>query len=128
MCDRAERIAAVLNGFADRMAEYVPETMGNVLPCAGVFLLADVRETRYVDGSVLCEVPFEVRIRIGGRNVRERLSVRENLASLGAYLRTAPLYDEGILGIAAVGGAERSAVYQNGNEEYRMCFRAKVKE
>lgn len=110
--------------------EFVPETWR--AGAASVRLTGGVSAARtYVDGSVRLAVPFEVRIRCPGRTVADRLEAAAFFSTLGAYVRShrMPLVppdenrDEWIPAEAAqTGGPSKSAVYENGEEEYRASY------
>jgi len=84
--------------------------------------VTDVRE--YVNGSVMRSVPFEVRIRCESDTVKKRLDVITVFAVLDEYIRSTPVpISENEVGeVKPSGGAAKSAIYENGDEEYRAAF------
>ncbi|MBQ2544724.1 MAG: hypothetical protein II557_00405 [Clostridia bacterium] len=85
----------------------------------------------YVDGSRRLAVPFEVRVRCRGRAVSDRLGAVDFYRQLGRYVRThlmpviPPADGAGawIRGeVTETGGPAKSAVYENGDEEYRAAY------
>lgn len=77
-------------------------------------------EKSYVDGSGIMAVPFEVRVRCVGRSIGDRLDVIALFGSMAEYVRTCPMGEE--QRIAVTSGASKSAVYENGEEEYRAAY------
>ena len=67
----------------------------------------------YVDGSRRLAVPFEVRVRCRGRAVSDRLGAVDFYRQLGRYVRTH---------LMPVIPPAKSAVYENGDEEYRAAY------
>ncbi|MBE6598951.1 MAG: hypothetical protein E7638_05865 [Ruminococcaceae bacterium] len=128
MTDLPERICAYLNGFGGRICDLVPETMSDVNPCGGMFMKSAVKTRKYVDGSAVSEIPFEIRVRTDGVTVREKLDVHEYFAAISAYVKDNPMAGDGICGMEPVGGGERCAVLPGGDEEYRMEFVVSVKK
>ena len=122
-------------GLADWLAEsgtipFVPEAWRE--GAATVRLTGSMTAARsYVDGSQRLAVPFEVRVRCHGRAVSDRLDAVAFFRTLGWYVRThlVPVFpprdgsDEWIRGeITEAGGPSKSAVYENGDEEYRAAY------
>ncbi|MCR4905706.1 MAG: hypothetical protein K6A33_06455 [Clostridiales bacterium] len=121
--------------LADWLAEsgtlpFVPETWRE--GAAVVRLTGSMTAARtYVDGSRRLAVPFEVRVRCHGRAVSDRLGAVEFYRTLGWFVRThlMPVFPprdpsgEWIMGeITEAGGPAKSAVYENGDEEYRAAY------
>lgn len=85
----------------------------------------------YVDGSRRLAVPFEVRVRCRGYAVSDRLGAVDFFRILGQYVRThlIPVFEPEIEGgewirgeVTEAGGPSKSAVYENGDEEYRAAY------
>ncbi len=103
---------------------FVPEAWRD--GCAAVFLSGGERYRKYIDGSATVSVPFEVRIRAAGRSLEDRLSAVRLFANIDRHIDAADVscdYD-GIteIYIKAAGGVRRSAVYENGSEEYTAPY------
>lgn len=130
MRDLLERVCGYLNGFEERLCDFLPETFGSSNPQASAALLPDIREKRYVDGSCRADIPFEIRLRIGGSSMRGKLDAVKFFGSLAEYMRENPMRGEAdggkITGIRPNGGCTKSAVLKNGDEEYRMAFYVEV--
>jgi len=126
----SERICEYLNGFEGRLCCFLPESLGSDLPSGGVFFQSGVKGTAFYDGSVRLRIPFDLRVRIGGISVREKLECSDFLWGLGAYVRRNPLQAEiegGLIeGIAVKDGTWRASAYDDGCEEYRLSFEVTV--
>ena len=119
------KIPEALSAYLNRsgIAEFVPEVWRQ--GAASVRLTGGAREQSvYVDGSRLMSVSFEVRLRCPGEAVKDRLSAVEVFRRLGYYVRTTPmsLGSGNTAEIRESGGASKSAVYENGEEEYRCGY------
>jgi len=130
MLDLPETVCGYLNGWTEKLCDFVPETFGAVNPQAGVFFREEVRANRYVDGSVCVQVPFDICLRIGGASVREKLDGMRFLGGAAVYMRENPLRCEcrggRIDGLNAEGSTVKAAVLENGDEEYRLRCRVRV--
>ena len=116
-----ETLASFLAGSG--AAAFVPEAWRE--GAATVRLTGGVREERpYVDGSAWMTVPFEVRLRCAGGAVSARLEAVDIFSRIGRYVRThAVPIPGGTPGeIRETGGVYKSAVYENGDEEYRAAY------
>jgi len=126
MTDLWERVCARLNGYAGRICDILPETLSQHYPSAGIFVQSEVQEKEYADGTVCLRIPFQLRIRMKPRTVKERLRVLSSLEGLGEYLKKnrvrEPLDGGVLLDVGAEGMPTRSAVFDNGSEEYKMRF------
>ncbi len=102
----------------------VPETWRNGAACLRLTGSAyPVRE--YVDGSAVNAVPFEVRLRCEGGDVSQKLAVLAWFDGLADYVKNhAPA--DGIR-VRTASGASKSAVYDDGSEEYRMALTAELR-
>ena len=82
-------------------------------------------ESVYVDGSRRVSVPFEIRVRAAGRDIASSLAGLGAFDAIGAYIRSHPLRlpDGRQAEVRAASGAYRSAVYEDGSEEYRAAYR-----
>ena len=142
-----EQVCARLNGYEGRMCDFLPQflgigsqslgigsqslgigsqSLGKGSPVGGVFVKGDVQTKEYTDGSELARIPFEVRLRMSPRSVRDRLRVLSSLEGMGRYLaRTdcrASLEEGALLKIAAEGMPKRVLAADGGEEEYSMDF------
>ncbi len=103
---------------------FVPEAWRD--GCASVFLTGGVSCRRYFDGSATESVPFEVRVRAAGRSLADRLSAVRLFANIdglidarGSCFECEEIAD---IEIKAAGGVRKSAVYENGSEEYAAPY------
>lgn len=130
MTDLLERICGYLNGFEGKLCDFLPETFGSSNPQASAALLSEVHTRRYVDGSCCADIPFEIRLRINGVSIRGKLDAVKFFGELAEYMKKNPMKEEAdggkIIGISPNGGCTKSAVLQNGDEEYRMQFYIQV--
>ncbi len=78
----------------------------------------------YVDGSGVIDVPFEIRVRVPGRAVSDRLRAAEYFRCAAAAMRD---YSGGECEFRIVSGAVKSAVYESGEEEYRAAYVFRVR-
>lgn len=102
---------------------FVPETWRE--GAASLMLAGGVTAVReYVDGSSVVSVPFEVRLRCGHTSIKERLDAVDFFSKIDAYVAEVPVSSSGteIGRVSPVGGTFKSAVYENGEEEYRSSF------
>jgi len=93
---------------------FVPETWRE--GCASLWITGGGVEKTYVDGSRIMAVPFEIRIRCDGRTVGDRLDAAAFFAAVSDYI------DTGNGDITVTSGASKSAIYDNGEEEYRASY------
>ncbi len=93
---------------------FVPETWRE--SCASLWITGGGTEKTYVDGSRIMAVPFEIRIRCDGRTIADRLEAVSFFAAVSRYI------DGGSADITVTSGASKSAVYDNGEEEYRGAY------
>jgi len=77
-------------------------------------------EKTYVDGSGIMAVPFEVRVRCVGRSIGDRLDVIALFGAIAERIRTCPAGED--CRISVTSGASKSAIYDNGEEEYRGAY------
>lgn len=92
---------------------------------AAVWLTGGVSAVReYVDGSAVMSVPFEIRVRCGCSSVAERLDAIAFFSLIENYVRSVPVTTEGeeIGKVTSTGGTFKSAIYENGDEEYRAAY------
>lgn len=123
--NESETLSELLCGFFAEAAEipFVPEVWRE--GAASVRLTGAAYSVRdYVDGSGVTEVPFEIRVRCDGAAIRSRLDALALFASLADYAR-AHVPAEGVRVKPTSGGA-KSAVYDDGTEEYRMSMSAEL--
>lgn len=92
----------------------VPETWRE--NCASLWITGGGAEKNYVDGSRLMALPFEIRIRCPGRTVNDRLDAVAFFTGIGRII------DRGDADITVTSGASKSAIYENGEEEYRASY------
>ncbi len=116
----AEVISGILNGIG---VEVIPESWRDgvgSLWISGAF--NQVKE--YVDGTGVIDVPFEIRVRVPGRAVADRLRA-------GEYFRRAALamrdYAGGDYEFRVISGAVKSAIYESGEEEYRASYMMRMR-
>ena len=92
---------------------------------AAVWLTGGVSAAReYIDGSAVVSVPFEIRLRCGSASVGERLDAISFFSSVEDFVRAVPVVlSAGESGsVTPVGGAFKSAILENGDEEYRAAY------
>lgn len=107
---------------------FLPETWRDGAVCVSLTGGQDVYRT-YVDGSYLAGIPFDVRIRKPkcADNVADKLDAAAFYAALAEYIHDTPMPVEGwrVLpssGKPFGGGYAKSAVYDDGTEEYRAGY------
>ena len=111
------RIPEFLCGYfndGDLGMTFVPETWRE--GCASLWITGGGTEKVYVDGSRIMALPFEIRIRCGGRTIGDRLEATAFFAGLKNYI------EGGEAEITVTSGAYKSAIYDNGEEEYRGAY------
>ena len=99
---------------SDPGAEIVPETWRE--GCASLWLTGGGTEKTYVDCSKIAAIPFEIRIRCRGRTVSDRLEALSFFTVIGGIIAS------GQADITVTSGASKSAIYENGEEEYRASY------
>lgn len=107
---------------------FLPETWRDGAVCVSLTGGQDVYRT-YVDGSYLAGIPFDVRIRKPkcADNVADKLDAAAFYAALAEYIHDTPMPVEGWRVLPSsgkpFGGAySKSAVYDDGTEEYRAGY------
>ncbi len=107
---------------------FLPETWRDGAVCVSLTGGQDVYRT-YVDGSYLAGIPFDVRIRKPkcADNVADKLDAAAFYAALAEYIHSTPMPVEGWRVLPSsgkpFGGAySKSAVYDDGTEEYRAGY------
>lgn len=116
-----ELICGYLNSMGGEIP-FVPESWRE--GSAAVWLTGGAKRIReYVDGSAVEAVPFEIRVRCAGKSVSDRLDAVQFFAEIAAYIKSVPMADTDNTKIEATGGAYKSAIYENGEEEYRAAYR-----
>ena len=107
---------------------FLPETWRDGAVCVSLTGGQDVYRT-YVDGSYLAGIPFDVRIRKPkcADNVADKLDAAAFYAALAEYIHDTPMPVEGWRVLLSsgkpFGGAySKSAVYDDGTEEYRAGY------
>lgn len=121
-----ELICQYLNGMGGDIP-FVPEAWRE--GAAAVWLTGGGERIReYVDGSSVVGVPFDIRVRCVGRSVGDRLDAVGFFRAVAEYMRRTPmteLTDNSLpdARIEVVSGASKSAVFENGEEEYRAAYR-----
>lgn len=107
---------------------FLPETWRDGAVCVSLTGGQDVYRT-YVDGSYLAGIPFDVRIRKPkcADNVADKLDAAAFYAALAEYIHDTPMPVEGwrVLpssGKPFGGGYAKSAVYDDGTEEFRAGY------
>ena len=84
--------------------------------------------SEYIDGGRVVEVPFEVRLRIPGENVKDRLEAVEYFRTLAAAAKSKTPDEGGEFTLRVTSGAVKSAIYESGEEEYRAAFAVRYRE
>lgn len=109
-------------------AVFLPETWRDGAVCVSLTGAQDVYRT-YVDGSYLAGIPFDVRVRCPkcADNVAEKLDAAAFFAALAQYIHDTPMPVDGWRVLPSsgkpFGGAyAKSAVYDDGTEEYRAGY------
>ena len=125
--NETESLPALLCGFFSQSGAgipFVPEVWRD--GAAAVWLTGSAYSVKeYVDGSAVNAVPFEIRLRCGGGDVSEKLAVLAWFDGLADYVKHhAPA--DGIR-VRTASGASKSAVYDDGSEEYRMALTAEIR-
>jgi len=92
----------------------VPETWRE--GCASLWITGGSTARTYVDGSKIAALPFEIRIRCRGRTVNDRLE------AVAFFTEIRKIIDAGWADITVTSGASKSAIYENGEEEYRASY------
>ena len=125
-----EMVCSYLNGFEGRICDVLPEEIGKNRPCAGIFVQSGMKEKAYLDGSVCLRIPFMLCLRINAYSVREKLDGLGSLMGFLRYVRTVPcrgVFEGGrIVGIHGTDIPYRSAVFDDGGEEFKMVFSVDV--
>ena len=114
-----QKLCGYLNGAAT--VEILPETWRE--GCAALWLTGGGSHRKeYVDGSAVAEIPFEIRIRCEGNAAADRLEALSFFAALGNYIGTVPMENGGEESVQMTSCASKSAVFEDGSEEYRASF------
>lgn len=116
-----ELICGYLNGMGGEVP-FIPEVWRE--NCAVVWLTGGGEKLReYINGSYVMGIPFEIRIRCAGRSIGDRLDAVKFFADIAEYVKinSPPELVDGK--VEVTGGASKSAVYENGEEEYRASYR-----
>lgn len=107
---------------------FLPETWRDGAVCVSLTGGQEVYRT-YVDGSYLAGIPFDVRVRKPkcADNVADKLDTAAFYAALAEYIHDTPIDVEGWQVLPSsgkpFGGAyAKSAVYDDGTEEYRAGY------
>lgn len=122
------RIPVLLCEHLNRMPNrgevlFVPEVWRD--GAAAVWLTGAVgSSSKYIDGSGIMAVGFEIRLRCSHESIGKRLDAIAFFSAIEEYVQSTPLTDEGkVIGsIIPTGGSFKSAVYENGDEEYRAAY------
>lgn len=126
MAGLLERLCGYLNGFERKPGPFFPESFGASGYGVSVALLRDANVRRYVDGSCRAAIPFEVRLRIRGVSMRERLDAADFFSGLALYVKENPMREAGdgerMAEVFPDGGCEKTAALPDGGEEYGMRF------
>ena len=107
---------------------FLPETWRDGAVCVSLTAEQEVYRT-YVDGSYLAGIPFEVRIRCSkcADHPAEKMEAAAFFAALADYIYGTPMPVDGWHVVPASGkpfggGYVKSAVYDDGTEEYRAAY------
>ncbi len=115
-----EVIVGILRGMG---IDVVPESWRD--GCGSLWLSGALNQVKeYVDGSGVIDVPFEIRVRVPGRAVADRLRAAEYFRRAAVIMRG---YGDGECEFRVISGAVKSAVYENGEEEYRAAYVMRVR-
>lgn len=123
-------LCGYLNGFGEVV--FLPETWRDGAVCVSLTGGQEIFRS-YVDGSYLAGIPFDIRVRLprAADNIAEKLDTAEFFAALAEYIRETPMTVDGWQVLPAsgkpYGGAyHKSAVHDDGTEEYRAGYLLKV--
>ena len=83
-------------------------------------------EKAYVDETKIIGVPFEIRVRCRGRSVGDRLDVIALFGRISERIRCCPMGEDCRISVSS--GASKSAIYDNGEEEYRGAYVLKYRK
>lgn len=107
---------------------FLPETWRDGAVCVSLTGGQDVYRT-YVDGSYLAGIPFDVRVRCPkcADNITDKMDTAAFFAALAEYIHDTPMPvpEWRVLPSSGrpFGGAyHKSAVYEDGTEEYRAGY------
>ena len=82
-----------------------------------------VRE--YIDGSKIIEAGFEVRLRVRADSLKDRLDAAEFFRKVSSAVSDKT---NGFFSIGESSGMTKSAVYENGDEEFRASYKITYRE
>lgn len=122
------KIPVLLCDYLNRMpsrggVSFIPEVWRD--GDATVRLTGGVSAAReYIDGSKIMAREFEIRVRCSHESIERRLRAVDLFAEIDAYVRkTSVMSGEDEIGsVIPTGGSFKSAVYENGDEEYRAAY------
>lgn len=116
---------------AGEWPKWMPETLLPSMPCASAALKSALTDRRnYVDGSGSVSVTAELTVRTAAVSVRQKLDVMAMFDALRTYMAENPLREEAgngsVLEVQATSGTEKTALLEDGAEEYRMTASVRV--
>lgn len=118
ICGFLDPIAAdgdVVNGF---LLEAWREGFASVSMSGGREIIR-----RYVDGSQIVGLPFEIRVRCGGESVGNRIDVLEFFRKIADFVGENDVEADCCEGrITVKTSPSKSAVFESGEEEYRAAY------
>ncbi len=116
-----ELLCDYFNGI-DGEVTFIPEVWRE--NCATIWLIGGGERLReYIDGSYIMGIPFEIRVRCAGRSVSDRLDAVKLFSDISGYIKETSLSSLVDGKVEIMNGASKSAVYENGEEEYRASYR-----
>lgn len=79
----------------------------------------------YIDGSKIIEAGFEVRLRVRADSLKDRLDAAEFFRKVSSAVsdKTNEKFT-----LSESSGMTKSAIYENGDEEFRASYKIKYKE
>lgn len=102
---------------------FVPETWRE--EGASLWLASGGSVKSYVDGSKVVSVPFEIRVRCDGRSVGDRMRALDLFIAISQLLAHEPPEE---YEITVTSMPSKSAIYENGEEEYRGSYVMRYKQ
>ena len=79
----------------------------------------------YIDGTKIVEAGFEVRLRVRADSLKDRLDAAEFFRKVSSAVSG---YAGESFTLSESSGMTKSAIYENGDEEFRASYKIKYKE
>ena len=79
----------------------------------------------YIDGSKIIEAGFEVRLRVRADSLKDRLDAAEFFRKVSSAVSN---NESESFTLSESSGMTKSAIYENGDEEFRASYKIKYKE